>query len=95
MPVRFTESADRGLAEVSRRSGLSKAELIRLATDEFLQRVTRSGVIEQRIVLADPSMGLADGRGAFSSSTLISQAGDVLHPVKRGRGRPKKLETNS
>ncbi len=51
IPVRFSEAADQRLSEVARRSGLSKAELIRLATDEFLARVAKSGVIEQRIVL--------------------------------------------
>lgn len=51
IPVRFSVAADQRLADVARRSGLSKAELIRLATDEFLERVVRKGMIEQRIVL--------------------------------------------
>ena len=53
IPVRFSQTADAGLGEIASRTGLSKAELIRIATDEFLEKTNRTGEIVQRHIVAE------------------------------------------
>ena len=55
IPVRFRDESDARLSGVSSRSRMSKAELIRIAVDEFLDRVEQSGEIVQRVMLDAPS----------------------------------------
>jgi predicted DNA-binding protein len=45
-PVRLSVSADQRLSAISARNGVSKAELIRLAVDNFLQEIEHSGSIQ-------------------------------------------------
>jgi hypothetical protein len=49
IPVRFSAGADQGLADISGKTGMSKAELVRIAVSEFLVRVAETGEIVQRI----------------------------------------------
>jgi hypothetical protein len=51
IPVRFTAKADDGLALISLKTGMSKAELIRIAVDEFIARVEQSREIVFRVYL--------------------------------------------
>ena len=88
IPVRFSEAADQRLSEVARRSGLSKAELIRLATDEFLARVAKSGVIEQRIVLTGVD-GMDGVDGLHGRDGLDGKDGAARTPVPLSRAKKK------
>jgi hypothetical protein len=47
IPVRLSASADSALSAVANSSGLKKAELIRIAVDEFLTQTAKTGVITQ------------------------------------------------
>lgn len=51
IPVRFRDEADVKLSRVSLRSRMSKAELIRIAVDDFLDKVEQTGQIVQTVVL--------------------------------------------
>jgi hypothetical protein len=46
IPVRFTVLADHRLSAIALRNGVSKAELIRLAVDNFLREIEHSGSME-------------------------------------------------
>lgn len=67
IPVRFTEETDRGLAGVSASTGLSKAELIRIATDEFLARTAKEGKITKTFYIAETSGDHSPATQNFSS----------------------------
>lgn len=54
IPVRFRDEADSKLSGVALRARMSKAELIRIAVDEFLDKVEASGEIVQRVILDAP-----------------------------------------
>lgn len=54
IPVRFRDEADTKLSGVALRARMSKAELIRIAVDEFLDKVEASGEIVQRVILDAP-----------------------------------------
>lgn len=45
-PVRFSAAADRRLGELADANGMTKAELIRLCVDRFIQEIERTGKIE-------------------------------------------------
>jgi hypothetical protein len=68
IPVRFNGDADQRLNAIAEKSGLSKAELIRIATDEFLHKVEETGEIVQRINIhqAPVRYGPPRGRGKKS-----------------------------
>lgn len=46
IPVRLTANADQRLNAIAARNGTTKAELIRLAVDNFLREIETSGSIE-------------------------------------------------
>ena len=51
--VRFSAHADQRLGELSDANGMTKAELIRLCVERFLNEVERTGKIEIRQVVHD------------------------------------------
>jgi predicted DNA-binding protein len=53
MPVRLANETDARLASLASRSGLSKAELIRLAVDAYMEQVEETGEIVQRISIRE------------------------------------------
>lgn len=51
IPVRFRDEADARLSRVALRARMSKAELIRIAVDDFLDKVQATGQIVQTVIL--------------------------------------------
>lgn len=75
IPVRFSEETDARLSRMAERSGLSKAELIRLATDDYLEKISSTGQIVQTIRLREePAVyrvsTKAKGKGSKASTTI-------------------------
>jgi len=54
IPVRISERADQRLAEIAESNGMTKAELMRLCVDRFLNEVESTGRIEISQVVHDP-----------------------------------------
>lgn len=46
VPIRFDVETDARLGRISRNSGLTKADLIRRATEDFLDKIERTGEIK-------------------------------------------------
>ena len=70
IPVRFSETADSGLAAISSSTGISKAELVRIAVTDFLARVAETGEIVQRIPVS--GVVVVAPQGSFQKQTQIS-----------------------
>jgi len=70
IPVRFSEAADSGLAAISASTGISKAELVRIAVSDFLTRVAETGEIVQRIQVS--GIVVVPPQGSFQKQTQIS-----------------------
>ena len=91
IPVRFSTPADSGLASVSSRTGLSKAELTRIAVDQFLENVELTGEIVQRHVVAEQHVR-GDGNTVVQKNSSTSQS--AREPAKsypkpkRGKKKP-------
>ena len=88
IPVRFSARADTALASISERSSLSKAELIRIAVDEFLHKTNETGEIVQRHVLSGQNIntnghGNVTVVGDFASPSAVPLRKDA--EVKRGK----------
>ena len=47
IPIRFSEVSDRKMAEIARKTGLTKAELIRIAVNEFIVNTEKRGEVVQ------------------------------------------------
>jgi hypothetical protein len=55
-PVRFSQAADQRLGEVAETNGMTKAELVRLCVEKFLDEVESTGKISiQQVVYAPKS----------------------------------------
>ncbi len=85
IPVRLTVTADQRLTAIAARNGTTKAELIRLAVDNFLREIEHSGSIEftKRIENPQPEPMVAE---EGSSHTVRGAPG----PSRRYKTRRRK-----
>jgi hypothetical protein len=93
IPVRFSSQADANLGRVSAASGLSKAELIRIAVDSFLIKTQETGEIIQRHVLQEVSGSYATGNQTnnFTSAPDVPAPGPTSYAKKsRAKKKPEK-----
>jgi predicted DNA-binding protein len=88
IPLRITETADARLSRMSLRSGMTKAELIRLAVDEFLSEVEKTGKIVQTVRLAEDVAQYNAKTQNFTSAPV----GAPTEPAHYKRRRKKKAE---
>jgi len=96
IPVRFSIRADNALALISERSSLSKAELIRIAVDEFLHKTNETGEIVQRHILSGQNIstkghGNLTVAGDFGLPSDVPARKSAVKPKgKRGKKKPEK-----
>jgi len=73
--VRFSEPVSIRLETISAQTGIGKAEIIRRATEEYLQRVQAAGHITIPLITAE-----ANGHGG---TVIINNHGGKMHYTKR------------
>lgn len=96
IPVRFSAPTDDGLEAISEKTGIKKAELVRIAVAQFLDRVAETGEIVQRIkvpAFIKPHDGFdpPEARVAEEPPKHGDQAADPPRkPVKYKKPKPPK-----
>ena len=95
IPVRFSSTADMELGLFSASSGLSKAELIRIAVDDFLRKTEQTGEIVQRHFVGKQNVigknNVVNQGNIFSPAPDAPAPGQVVKPQgKRGKKKSEK-----
>ena len=81
VPIRFDSETDARLGRVSQRSGLTKADLIRRATEDFLNQIERTGEI--KISIHATRGAQVATHGGRIQNHLVNEKTAVYLPVRK------------